>query len=247
MNSQKNDSNISRRNIIKYGKFALATGAISFAASCQKENTQQPKTKSTITQKMEISSDISPDEALEVLIAGNQRFVENKRTNPNISTARLTEVAAGQNPFATILSCADSRVPVEIIFDRGLGDLFVVREAGNIITPEEMGSLEYGTFVLGSKVLMVLGHENCGAVKATMAGTPVPGQIGSIINAIKPAVDVAKYQPGDPLKNAVQANVMQQIKIINLSPIIAQLVQENKLKVVGGYYDLDEGKVYLIA
>ncbi len=189
---------------------------------------------------------MSPDEILEVLMSGNQRFVENKRTNPNISKVRLEEVAAGQNPFATILGCADSRVPVEILFDRGLGDLFVVREAGNIVTPEEMGSIEYGTFVLGSKFLMVLGHENCGGVQATMADKPLPGQICSIIYAIKPAVEAAKNQPGDPVRNAVKANVMEQIKIISSSAIIAQLVAKNKLKVVGGYYDLDEGKVYII-
>ncbi len=202
-----------------------------------------PKTSAPI----EVSPEMSPDEILEILMAGNKRFVENKRTNPNISIARLTEVAAGQAPFASIVSCADSRVPVEIIFDRGLGDLFVVRGAGNIATPEEIGSIEFGTLVLGSKVLMVLGHENCGAVKAAMAGKPVPGQIGSIIAAIKPAVEGAKGKPGDPVENAVKANVFQQIKIINSSPIITQLVKENKLKVVGAYYDLDQEKVYIIS
>ncbi|NEP90859.1 MAG: hypothetical protein F6K18_30880 [Okeania sp. SIO2C2] len=126
-------------------------------------------------------------------------------------------------------------------------ELRLVREAGNIVTPEEMGIIEYGTFVLGSKVLMVLGHENCGAVKATMDGKPVPGQIGSIISAIKPAVEIAKGRDGYSVESAVKANVMEQIKIINLSPVITQLVQENKLKTVGGYYDLDEGKVYLIS
>ncbi|NET26532.1 carbonic anhydrase [Okeania sp. SIO1I7] len=126
-------------------------------------------------------------------------------------------------------------------------ELGQVREAGNIVTPEETGSIEYGTFVLGSKVLMVLGHENCGVVKAAMEGKPVPGQIGSIISAIKPAVEIAKGKAGYPVENAVKANVMEQIKIINFSPVITQLVQENKLKVVGGYYDLDRGKVYLIS
>lgn len=247
MNTQNSGSKISRRNILKYGKFALATGTISLAASCQQKKIPQPEITPTITPETKISSDISPDETLEVLMAGNKRFVENKRISPNINLARLTEVAAGQNPFATIISCADSRVPVEILFDRGFGDLFVVRGAGNIVTPEEMGSIEYGTFVLGSKVLMVLGHENCGAVKAAMEGKPVPGQIGSIISAIRPAVEVAKGRAGYPVENAVKANVMEQIKIINFSPVITQLVRENKLKIVGGYYDLDRGKVYLIS
>ena len=132
----KNFSNkISRRKILNYGKFALATGVTTLAVSCQKENVPQPEATPTTSAQIKVSPEMSPDEILEILMAGNKRFVENKRTNPNISIARLTEVAVGQNPFATIISCADSRVPVEIIFDRGLGDLFVVREAGNIATP----------------------------------------------------------------------------------------------------------------
>ncbi|MEB3339506.1 carbonic anhydrase [Okeania sp.] len=246
-NSENFNSKISRRKILNYGKFALAAGATSLAVSCQTKNIEQAKATPTTLAKIEVSPEMSPDEILEVLMAGNQRFVQNKLTNPNVSMARVTEVADGQNPFVTILSCADSRVPVEILFDRGFGDLFVVREAGNIATPEEIGSIEYGTFVLGSKVLMVLGHENCGAVQAAMAEKPLPGQIGSIVAAIKPAVEAAKNQPGNPVENAVKANVVAQMKIINSSPLISQLVKENKLKVVGGYYDLDEGKVSLIS
>ena len=247
MNTQNFGRNISRRNVLKYGKFALATGVMTVAVSCQSTTNKQPEKAATITEQTEVSSDMSPDKILEELMAGNERFVENKRTSPNINTARLTEVASGQNPFATIISCADSRVPVEILFDRGLGDLFVVREAGNIATPEEIGSIEYGTFVLGSKVLMVLGHENCGAVKATIAGKPVPGQIGTIIEAIKPALVSAKNKPGDSVENAVKANVILQMERIKASPVISELLQENKLKVVGGYYDLDTGKVSLVS
>ncbi|MGD1700700.1 carbonic anhydrase [Dapis sp. BLCC M229] len=208
-NAKKFSSQISRRKILNYGKFALGTGVTTLAVSCQKENVRQPEATSTTPAQIKVSPEMSPDEILEILMAGNKRFVENKRTNPNVSFARLTEVASGQNPFASIVSCADSRVPVEIIFDRGLGDLFVVREAGNIATPEEISSIEFGTLVLGSKVLMVLGHENCGAVKAAMAGKPVPGQIGSIIATIKPAVEAAKGQPGNPVENTVKANVFQ--------------------------------------
>lgn len=247
MKLQKSGNNISRRNVLKYGKFALATGAVTVAISCQSTTNQQPEAAPTITPQTEISSDMSPDKILEELMAGNQRFIENKRTNPNQTQVRLKQVAAGQNPFISILSCADSRVPVEIIFDRGLGDVFVVRDAGNIATPEEIGSLEFGTLVLGSKVLMVLGHESCGAVKATIDGKAVPGQIGSIIEAIKPAVESAKDKPGDPLENAVKANVILQMERLKASPVISQLIQEGKLKVVGGYYDLDTGKVSLIS
>lgn len=247
MNSQKYGHNISRRNVLKYGKFALATGAVTVAISCQSTTNQQPEAAPTITPQTEVSSDMSPDKILEELMAGNQRFVENKRTSPNLSSARLTEVAAGQSPFASIVSCADSRVPVEIIFDRGLGDLFVVRDAGNVATPEEIGSIEFGTLILGSKLLMVLGHESCGAVKATIAGKPVPGQIGGIIEAIKPAVESAKDKPGDPLENAVKANVLLQMERLKASTVISQLMQEGQLKIVGGYYDLDTGKVSLIS
>ena len=247
MNTNNRSRNFSRRQILKYGNFALATGVTTLAISCQKETIQEPETAQKIAPEIEISPEMSPDEILAILMAGNKRFIENRRTSPHISTARLTAVANSQSPFATILSCSDSRVPIEIIFDRGLGDLFVVRNAGNIVTPEEMGSLEYGTAVLGSKVLMVLGHENCGAIKATMAGKPVPGQIGSIIAAIKPAVEAAKGMPGKPVENAVKANVIQQINIIKSSPVINQLIKGNQLKVVGGYYDLDLGKVYVIS
>nr|MDJ0717598.1 carbonic anhydrase [Prochloraceae cyanobacterium] len=149
-------------------------------------------------------------------------------------------------PLACILSCADSRVSVEIIFDRGLGDLFVVRDAGNIATPEEIGSLEYGTLLLGAKVLLVLGHERCGAIKATLASKPLPGQIGSIVEAIKPAVERARNKPGDRVQNLVKENIFLQIERLHTSEVISQLVQEGKLKVVGAYYDLDTGEVHLI-
>jgi len=180
---------------------------------------------------------------LTMLMDGNKRFVEKKRQNPNQDFARITEVAKGQQPFACILSCADSRVPPEIIFDQGFGDLFVCRVAGNIVTPEETGSEEYGTLVLGAKVLMVLGHERCGAVKAAIDGGKLPGQIGSLVEAILPAVKKSEGQPGDRLENAVKANVLMQVDKLKASPVIADLVKEKKLMVVGAYYDLDTATV----
>jgi carbonic anhydrase len=241
----KNSPNISRRNLLNYGALTVASGALT---ACLNKGTvtQGTNTSETVAQNR-LAPDASPEEALEALMAGNKRFVENKRQSPNLSSARLTEVAEGQSPFASILSCADSRVPVEILFDRGLGDLFVVRDAGNIATPEEIGSLEFGTLVLGAKVLMVLGHEGCGAVAATLAGKPVPGQIGSIIEAIKPAVERSKGQPGDELENATKANVLLQMERLKESPVIAELITEGKLMVVGGYYDLDTGAVSLVS
>lgn len=237
-----NSQNLSRRNFIKYGSIALGTTAVagSLGALPNLTNAQPVPTK------LAVNIPATPDQALNELLAGNQRFVANKRTSPNISPSRLTEVAKGQNPFAAVLSCADSRVPVEIVFDQGLGDIFVVRDAGNIATPEEIGSLEFGTAVLGAKVLMVIGHSACGAVKATIAGKPVPGQIGSILAAIQPAVDQVKDKPGDTLLNATRANVLFQMNKLKQSPIISGLINEGKLKVVGAYYDLDTGEITLV-
>lgn len=192
------------------------------------------------------TSDLTPAQALQQLLDGNQRFANRKRQNPNQDLSRLTEVAQQQTPFAAILSCADSRVPAEIIFDQGIGDLFVVRVAGNIATTEEIASQEFGTLVLGARVLMVLGHKRCGAVKAAIQGGEFPGLIGSLVYAIKPAVDASKGQPGDPLENAIKMNVKLQVKQLLISPVISNLVQQDKLKLVGCYYDLDTGKVSLL-
>ncbi|MHC5724075.1 MAG: carbonic anhydrase, partial [Nostoc sp.] len=159
---------------------------------------------------------------------------------------RLVEVAKGQKPFASILSCADSRVPSEIVFDQGLGDLFVCRVAGNIATREEIGSLEFGSLVLGSKVIMVVGHERCGAVDAAIKGAEVPGQIGSLLEAIKPSVESSKGKSGDKLENACKANVLAQIKKLKSSPVLSELIKAEKLKIVGAYYDLDTGKIRIV-
>ena len=187
-------------------------------------------------------NNITPEEALKQLLEGNQRFIENKRKSPNQTMTRVQEVAKGQAPFAAILSCADSRVPAEIIFDRGFGDLFVVRNAGNIATPEEIGSLEFGTLVLGAKVLMVIGHQSCGAVKATIAGNAVPGQIASILDAIKPAI-----KPNQTLEESTIANVKLGISRLQASPVISQLIKDGKLKIAGGYYNLETGMIKVVA
>lgn len=244
MKTVTNPRNFSRRKLIEFSAMALGSAAVTAAiASASHPVLSQPPDSN---QSDDLSAALSPEEVLEVLMAGNKRFVQRKRENPNQSFTRITEVARGQKPFASILSCADSRVPVEILFDRGFGDLFVVRDAGNIATPEETGSLEFGTLILGSKVLMVMGHENCGAVKATIDGNAVPGQIGSIIDAIKPALTNLS-QSGDKLENAVKANVLFQMERLKQSPVISQLIEEGKLKVVGGYYDLDTGEVSLVS
>jgi carbonic anhydrase len=189
----------------------------------------------------------SPDAALKRLMDGNQRFVQQKSKHPDQSRSRIKEVAQAQHPFATVLSCADSRVTPEILFDEGIGDLFDIRVAGNIVTPEVLGSLEYAVAILGTPVMMVLGHERCGAVTAAVQGERLPGHIGSFVKAIKPVISKTKGQPGDPVDNAVIANVQYQIeKLKRTSAILSGRSQEGKLKIVGGRYDLDTGEVTLI-
>jgi carbonic anhydrase len=235
VNTKHRNKNLSRRNLLQLGTGLIGAGVALGVAS----NLVQPEvaTAQYITE---------PEEALQALLDGNDRFVGRKRRYGHQSYSRLQEVAKGQKPFASILGCADSRVPSEIVFDQGLGDLFVCRIAGNVATSEEIGSLEYGSLVLGSKVIMVLGHERCGAVSATLKGEEVPGQIGSLLQAIKPAVEKTKEQTGDKLENACKANILLQIENLKLSPLLSELINSNKLKIVGGYYDLDSGKVSLV-
>jgi carbonic anhydrase len=227
---------ISRRNLLK---LSVATAGIGLITNQLGIN--------ALAAPMEIATaTLTPDAALAKLLAGNQRFASQTARKPHQGAFRLHEVAQGQKPFAAILGCADSRVPVEILFDRGLGDLFTIRVAGNVATPEEIGSLEYAV-LLGAQVILVLGHERCGAVTAALANKPVPGQIGSILAQIQPAIAATKGQPGDPLKNAIIANVKNQIATIESSPVVKDLIKQGKLKIVGGYYDLDTGVVAQIA
>lgn len=190
---------------------------------------------------------VSPDVALQRMLEGNKRFAQQKRQNPNQSRLRLQETAMTQYPFASMLSCADSRVPAEIVFDQGLGDLFVVRMAGNVVSPTAVGSLEFSTAVLGSQLIMVLGHERCGAVAAAVKGDPLPGRIGTFVEDIKPALARIKGKPGDAVANAVVANVQYQVELLkSTSVMLEQLIQEGKLKIVGGRYDLDTGEITMV-
>jgi carbonic anhydrase len=227
----------SRRNFFKLGAFTVGTGLVTSRLGIDLLDSPAAIAKQNIT----------PATAVNELLQGNKRFAGQKIKQPNRNVFRLREVAKGQNPFAAILGCADSRVPAEIIFDQGLGDLFVVRVAGNVATPEEIGSLEYGTLVLGAKVILVLGHERCGAVKAAIDNKPVPGKIGTILGQIKPAVTASKGQTGDKLKNATLSNIKNQIATLKDSPVIADLITKGQLKIIGGFYDLDTGLVTQVA
>ncbi|MGB3200437.1 MAG: carbonic anhydrase [Nodosilinea sp.] len=188
----------------------------------------------------------SPQEALDRLILGNQRFTQHHLEHPDQSEARVRELTQAQHPFATVLSCADSRVTAEIVFDQGLGDIFDVRVAGNIATPEVVGSLEYAVELLGTPLLMVLGHERCGAVTAAVENGPLPGQIGTFVDAILPAVDRVKGQPGNAVDNAVSANVCYQMEQLMRSPLVRDRIQSGQLQMVGARYDLDTGTVTLV-
>mmetsp|Transcript_46754 Transcript_46754/g.134663 ORF Transcript_46754/g.134663 Transcript_46754/m.134663 type:complete len:263 (-) Transcript_46754:168-956(-) len=196
--------------------------------------------RSTTVRHMQTGADIStPAQALKALEEGNKRFVKGDIMAPNRNMDRLKELEGGQAPFAAFLSCADSRVPVEIVFDQGFGDVFICRIAGNIVNTETIGSLEFGTAVLGAKVLYVLGHSSCGAVNATLGGGAVPGVISSLYYQIKPACEHAH---GD-LDKAIEDNVKFQVEQLSVSPVLKELVEKGDLEIVGGVYDLTSGKV----
>ncbi len=188
-------------------------------------------------------STLTPDAALKQLMDGNGRFVSGKTTAYGHDVAMLKKLEQKQEPYAAVLSCADSRVPVEIVFDQTFGNLFVTRVAGNIITPEIIGSLEYGVAVLGTKVILVLGHSNCGAVKAAVAGESVPGQISVLYAHIQPAVD----QAGPDYMAVTKANAKIQAKLLSqASTVVSEKIKEGQLKIVAGYYDVGSGVVTLL-
>jgi len=190
----------------------------------------------------------SADIALAELIAGNRRFVSGAMQHPNASDERRAKLAAGQSPIAAVLSCSDSRVPPEIVFDQGLGDLFVVRVAGNIASPAEIGSLEYAVEHLHVPLIVVLGHDKCGAVAAALeaveSGGTAPGHVGVIVDAIKPAVLTARKQTGDLLANAIRNNVgLVDRQLRDSQPLLAPAAAASKLKIAAAVYSLTSGVV----
>jgi carbonic anhydrase len=189
-------------------------------------------------------SNLSPDAALQELMDGNRRFTSGHLTAYEADLAILKQkTSEKQEPFAAVLSCADSRVPVELIFDQSIGHVFVTRVAGNFVTPEILASLEYGAAVLGTKVILVMGHAACGAVKATIQGKQVPGQISTLYLHIQPAVD----QAGSDLEAAIKANAKIQAALLRqASTVVSGLIKEHKLKVVSGYYDIASGSATLL-
>lgn len=190
---------------------------------------------------------LGADEALKQLLEGNKRFISGHAKGPNRTAARRAELATGQHPIAVVVSCSDSRVPPELLFDQGFGDVFVVRTAGNIVDSIALGSIEYAVDHLGTKLILVLGHERCGAVTAAMQGGDAPGNIKSVVEAIKPAVEKGKAihtGHGEVLDSCIRSNVKQVAeKIRKAAPILSEKVEDGMVKVVGAYYDLDTGMV----
>jgi len=194
---------------------------------------------------------MSGNDIWQELISGNKRFAEGNPTHPNQSIARRREIAKGQNPRVAVLACADSRVSPEIIFDQGLGDLFVVRVAGNVVNDPILGSLEYAVEHLGTQLIVVLGHQRCGAVAAACAGGEAPGHIASLVQALAPAVDAisASHNASDDgrVDLAAKENVRMTVKSLHsCGPILAELVRQGKLEVAGAFYDLDTGAVEIV-
>ena len=196
----------------------------------------------------ERQKDLTPEQALAQLLAGNKRYVSSQLKHPHQDLNRRHDLEKSQHPFACILSCSDSRVAPEIVFDEGLGDLFVVRVAGNIVDSAVTGSIEYAVEHLGTPIVLVMGHERCGAVQATIEGGEPKTHIQSLAEAIAPAVASAKRMKGDLVANAVRANVQLVVKQLKGSkPILSEQAGQGKIKIVGAVYELASGKVTLLS
>jgi carbonic anhydrase len=241
---------ISRRSLLRSGLVtAGGLAAASAVAACDSSNSSPAGASSTTT----TLAPTNGEQALQRLLAGNLRFTKGIPVNQGRDSVRRAASAESQSPFAIILGCSDSRVTPEVLFDEGIGDLFLVRVAGNTANdPPLLGSIEYAAEHLGSVLLMVLGHENCGAVKAAIArvqnGTAQQGHIEAVVDPIVPAVQAVASQPADQLLNAaIQQNVRLQAQALASSnPILAPLVSANKLKVVAAEYYLESGRVQLV-
>jgi carbonic anhydrase len=229
----------SRRRFLTFAGGAAA--GLAFASPALAKDTKPPPKPENA---------VSPAAALDRLMKGNARYVEGVSRRHDFTHEREA-LAGGQNPYASILSCADSRIAPEYAFDSGRGDLFVCRVAGNFANDDTVAGLEYGTAVLNSPLILVLGHDSCGAVDATIKSlkdnTTLPGHLPSLVAAIAPAVKASMDKPGDKLANAIRQNVVDvTAKLKAATPILSAAVADGKIKIVGGIYRLASGKVELI-
>ena len=230
----------SRRHFLKFAGSSAAGFALASSAFA-KDAKPPPKPQ----------NEIAPGAALDRLMQGNARYVKGVSRRHDFKAEREALVG-GQNPYAAILSCADSRIAPEYAFDSGRGDLFVCRVAGNFANDDTVASLEYGVAVLNAPLILVLGHESCGALDATIKSlrdnTTLPGHLPSLVNNLAPAVKASADMPGDKLQNAIRRNVMDvAAKLKSATPILSAAVEQGKLKIAGGVYRLADGKVELIA
>ncbi|WP_447741309.1 carbonic anhydrase [Pseudomonas laurentiana] len=235
-----------RRRFLQFA--GLGAGALLLAGALPARVAQAAE-KSTAPPKPQNA--ISPDEALKRLMAGNARYVSGDSTTHDFKAEREALVS-GQNPFVAVLSCADSRIAPEYAFDTARGDLFAIRVAGNFVTGEGLASIEYGVAVLGAPLILVLGHESCGAIeagiKAVKDNAKFPGHIPKLTDALKGPVEKVIKQPGNLMDNAIAQNVKDSVEVLKTAtPLLTDAISKGKLKVVGGVYRLATGKVELIA
>ena len=237
----KKPATIARRDLLKLAAGTAAGLALTAPASAAKKKAAPPKPENVL----------SPDAALGRLMRGNGRYVEGVARRHDFGHEREA-LAGGQNPFAAVLSCADSRIAPEYCFDTARGDLFVCRVAGNFASDEIIASLEYAVHALNTPLILVLGHEACGAVDATIKsikdGTTLPGNLPTLVTALTPAVKAVEGESGDGLDNAIRRNVMLNVeRLKSAAPILKAAVDEQKVRVVGGIYELKSGRVKLLA
>ncbi|GGD50238.1 carbonic anhydrase [Aurantiacibacter arachoides] len=236
----------SRRDLITTGS-ALTAATLVTGATASAHARSMPPAADPITALP--PTDLTPDQALALLRQGNAAFLRGEQPQVLPNPRRRLEMAAGQSPFAAYVTCSDSRVPPELLFGRGLGELFIIRNAGNTVDTVALGSIEYAVAVLGVPLVVVMGHESCGAVKAATEvvtdNATFPGSIGPMIEPIIPAVLAARGEDGDLLNNAIRANVRRVVRQLrqHTDPLLLEPQREGRLKVVGAYYDLNDGSV----
>ncbi|MCH2486444.1 MAG: carbonic anhydrase [Erythrobacter sp.] len=238
--------NTGRRRFM--GSAAIGTAAMAMAG-CASASAQQNMATGAAAAAPIDTSNLTPDQALALLQEGNAAFLRGEQRSDISNAQRRLELAQGQSPFAAYVTCSDSRVPPELLFGRGLGELFIIRNAGNTVDTVALGSIEYAVGVLGVPLVVVMGHESCGAVKAAVdvveKNATFPGQIGRMVEPIIPAVLASRENGTIVLDNAVRQNVRRVVSQLRnqTDPLMQEPLAEGRLKVVGAYYDLNTGSV----
>lgn len=230
--------------VIRIVALALLAGSAAAFASSPAKDTSKETVEAARPPKEAVPAvrGVAPKEAWNALAAGNRRYVAGLPWRGHHDAKRRTEIAGTQHPIAIVVGCSDSRVPPEILFDQGLGDLFVIRNAGNVVDANALASIEYAAEHLGVRLIVVLGHERCGAVTAALDGTPLPGNLPALLKEIEPAALAAKGTKGDVLNTAICLNVEGVAREIAADPILEHLIAAQRLQVVTALYDLDTGR-----